>query len=171
MVENLVVLFKNTYDVNQILMKYGKDILCSPGMQAEHQFIQHGKTTVYEHSVGVACLSVKISRCLHLNVDERALVRGALLHDYFLYDWHVPEKYHKWHGFRHPGFALKNARRDFLIGEIEKDIIKKHMFPLTVIPPCYKESLLVCIADKICALLEIEFCRKIQKYIKKANVF
>ena len=49
---------------------------------------------------------------------------------------------------------MKNAERDFEIGKIEKDIILKHMFPLTPIPPVYRESALVCFADTLCAVME-----------------
>lgn len=48
--------------------------------------IQHGSTTVLEHSVKVAYLSYKIAKGLNLDVDYNSLIRGALLHDYFLYD-------------------------------------------------------------------------------------
>lgn len=55
----------------------------------EKNAIQHGLTTVYEHSVGVAGASLKLAEFFHLKVNEKALIRGALLHDYFLYDWHI----------------------------------------------------------------------------------
>lgn len=141
-----------------LLLKYGKEIIESAQMQSERNYIQHGRTTVFEHSIGVAVLSLAAVHYLRLRVDERALVRGALLHDYFLYDWHIPEDYHRFHGFRHSRIALKNAVCDFEIGEIEKDIIEKHMFPLTFFPPRYRESILVCIVDKICAVLEMASC-------------
>lgn len=151
-----MLLFLNKYmrEACSALIKYGWEILISPNAQLEQQFLQHGQVTVLEHTIGVAILSLAIARYLKMKVDERALVRGALLHDYFLYDWHVPEPYHRLHGFRHPGFALRNASRDYCLGEIEKDIIHRHMFPVTPIPPKYKESVLVCIADKICAVIE-----------------
>ena len=87
-------------------------------------------------------------------VDVHALVRGALLHDYFLYDWHEKDRSHCLHGFRHPSTALKNARADYPLNRIEKNIIARHMFPLTPIPPTCREAWLVCIADKYCALQE-----------------
>ena len=44
-----------------------------------------------------------------MNVDKRSLIRGALLHDYFLYDWHDKNKPAKFHGFTHPKIAFENA--------------------------------------------------------------
>lgn len=52
----------------------------------EKQFFQHGTTTVFDHSVKVAYTSVRLAKFLHLKTDKHALIRGALLHDYFLYD-------------------------------------------------------------------------------------
>ena len=123
-------------------------------MQLEKQFMQHGNVTVFDHSVAVACTCIWVAARLHIQVDERALVRGALLHDYFLYDWHVPDKSHRWHGFFHPKKALANASRDFTLGKIERDMIARHMFPLNLTLPRYRESVILCIADKLCATEE-----------------
>ena len=49
---------------------------------------------------------------------------------------------------------MKNARRDFELNEIEQDMIRKHMFPLNPVPPKYRESWILCMADKICASKE-----------------
>ena len=88
----------------------------------------------------------------------RALVRGALLHDYFLYDWHAFDGgAHRLHGLFHAGRALKNARAEHALSPIEENAIHRHMFPLTPIPPRCREGWLVCLADKACALCEV-FC-------------
>ncbi|MBE7069517.1 MAG: HD domain-containing protein [Ruminococcaceae bacterium] len=122
-------------------------------------FTQHGNTSVFEHCVSVAKFSLLMAhyleKTLRIKVDRDSLVRAALLHDYFLYDWHdktVPG--HNIHGFTHPGAACRNADRDFGLNEVEKDIISKHMFPLTIMPPKYRESVIVTLADKWCALCE-----------------
>lgn len=133
---------------------YGSEILSSAGIQKESLFIQHGTTSVLAHSFNVACISLLIAYFLRLRINERALVRGALLHDYFLYDWHKTKTTGLPHGFTHPKTALLNAKRDFSIDPVEEDIIERHMFPLTVVPPKYKESAVVCLADKICAVTE-----------------
>ena len=54
--------------------------------------------------------------------------------------------------------ALENARRVFELSEVECDIIRKHMFPLTPVPPRYREGWLVVLADKVCSVYE--FFRK-----------
>ena len=124
----------------------------------EKNAIQHGLTTVYEHSVGVAGASLKLAEFFHLKVNEKALIRGALLHDYFLYDWHDGKGRH-FHGFTHPECAFRNAERDYTLSPRVKNIIARHMFPLTPVPPTCTEAWIVCIADKICAIDETLFRR------------
>ena len=57
--------------------------------------------------------------------------------------------------------ALSNARRLFILNEKEQAIIRQHMWPLTLraIPSC-RESLIVCLSDKISSTMETLFQRK-----------
>lgn len=120
-----------------------------------NEFIQHGNVTCLQHCVSVAYFSYAFCKQFNLKVDEQSLIRGALLHDYFLYDWHIKELGRKWHGFRHPMASLHNAKQDFQLTRIEKDIILNHMWPLTLLHiPHYKESWIVCIMDKLCGTCE-----------------
>lgn len=137
--------------MNKVLL-YGHDILSAQTYQSQKKLMMHGHVSVYTHCLNVSFMCLKIAHFFHLHVNEKALVRGALLHDYFLYDWHEPG--HSMHGFRHPGIALANASHDFKLGSIEQDMISKHMFPLTLSLPKYKETAIICIADKIVALKE-----------------
>lgn len=142
-------------DIIEVIKLYGSDILESENINLLKKCIQHGNVSVFEHSLKVAYLSLKISRMLKLNIDEKSLVRGALLHDYFLYDWHVKDKSHRLHGYTHANTALKNAKRDFKINKIEENMIKCHMFPLNLFSiPKYKEAKILCICDKLCAISE-----------------
>lgn len=121
------------------------------------EFVQHGDVSVYEHVVAVAVESCRMADALArhgIAVDRPSLVRGALLHDYFLYDWHDPDPSHRLHGFRHPFFALRNAEDDFTLDERERNIIARHMFPLVPVPPTCREAWIVCGADKLVALRE-----------------
>jgi uncharacterized membrane protein len=110
----------------------------------------HHNASAYIHVHDVAYLSYRI--CKFLKLDYRSAARGALLHDFFLYDWRnhdapdLPRD--KFHGLEHPQIALTNAAKYFPLNEIEQDVIKKHMWPLTIIPPKYKEAFIVSFADK-----------------------
>lgn len=126
----------------------------------EKKFLQHGNVSVHRHSINVAILSLDIANKYNFRIDCDSLVRGALLHDYFLYDWHTHEGFPCSHGFVHPFIALKNAENDFVLSQCEKDIIVHHMFPLVPIPPCTLEGWIVCVADKICASLELAYAIK-----------
>ncbi len=121
---------------------------------SEKTFLHHRKITVYDHSIHVAEVSLKIADFLPVTVDEASLIRGALLHDYFLYHRNESVKTYVLHGYRHPMMAANNAKQDYGINDIEENIIRRHMFPLTPIPPKYREAWIVCIADKYCAALE-----------------
>lgn len=117
--------------------------------------VQHGSVSVLLHSVAIAYYSHSVSRVFKISVSEKELIRGALLHDYFLYDWHIKEGKRPLHGPYHPKIALENARRNLELTKVEEDIISRHMFPLTPVPPKYKESILVCLVDKACSIYEI----------------
>ena len=84
-------------------------------------------------------------------MDYKSAARAGLLHDLFLYDWHNQprKKLFEKHGYTHPRTALNNASNNFDLNYKEKDIILKHMWPLTLKSvPRYKESFLVSIVDK-----------------------
>ena len=127
------------------------------------QFIAHSDITVYEHCIKVAVKCLEIKEKYRIACDTEVLIRCALLHDYYLYDWHVYEKGRKLHGTHHQLIAAENAVRDYKISEKEARIIRSHMFPL---PPQYvpfcKEAWILTVADKIVATDET-----LKKYRKK----
>ncbi len=129
------------------------DLLGSMHVQSMRKYRQHRDVTCLEHCANVSLLSYRV--CRRLGLDARAAARGGLLHDFFLYDWHTENPYGGLHGFRHPSIALKNADMHFALSDKERDIIRKHMWPLTPRPPRYPESLIVAIADKYYCVAEI----------------
>jgi len=118
------------------------------------KYWQHGDCSVFEHCANVAYVSCVLFIRLGIEADWEELIRGALLHDYFLYDWHDRNACHPAHPVYHPTLARNNARMDYELTAKEEDIILHHMFPLTIAPPKSKEAWMVCLADKICALTE-----------------
>ena len=74
---------------------------------------------------------------------------GAILHDYYLYDWRQDRSRLKGHANNHPGIAIENAIRDFDISEEVKAVIKSHMWPINIRTfPNTKEARIVSLADK-----------------------
>ena len=117
-------------------------------------FMQHGRCSVYQHSLNVAATAMRMARRFPKRLDRDAMIRGALLHDYFLYDWHRPDPSRPRHAFFHPRVAWENASRDYRLGPTEEDVIRRHMFPVVPIPPRTAEGWIVCVADTWCALRE-----------------
>lgn len=134
---------------------YIDDLYDTPEFRSMGVYPQHGEIDRIQHVMSVTYLSYVGAK--KRGADVRQTVRGAILHDLFYYDWHVPgDGSHRLHGYRHPGFALKNAIALYPeITEIEKNTIKRHMWPLTPTPPRYKEGLIVSMSDKYCATIEV----------------
>lgn len=150
-----------------IIENYASDILSSEKFKSQKNFIQHGKVSVYEHEILVALTALSICHMFRIKANHRSLVRGALLHDYFLYDWHEDDPTHRFHGYIHAKRALDNAEKDFNLNDIERNMIYTHMFPLNITRiPKYRESVILCIADKISAFKEtiLNIYMKFYKY-------
>ena len=146
----------------EILKKYDQH----PEVQRMREYIQHGSVTTYQHCKNVVLVSFWINRRFRLGADEKALAVGGFLHDFYLYDWHKKSTFHglrrlfEMHGFMHPTYACANARNVFHITKKEQSIISSHMWPLTLrhVPTC-REAIIVCLADKYCAIVESMFQR------------
>jgi uncharacterized protein len=141
-------------EADAIIARYAADILASDGMRREEGYVQHGTASVFDHSLAVTRTSLRLASALAaagMRVDTRALVCGALLHDYFDYDWHFPHTARPHHAFLHPSYAAENARTDFGVSGRCEECIRRHMFPLVPIPPRHVEAWVVCLADKAVA--------------------
>lgn len=130
------------------------DLMLFDKVKQMEQYIQHGNTTCLQHCIAVAYYSYAVFKIMHLPFDEDSLIRGALLHDFFLYDWHEKDDSHRWHGFSHPKTALKNAEEYYELTQKENNIIVRHMWPLTLTPPKCREAWMICMVDKVCSLFE-----------------
>lgn len=130
-----------------------EDLISHPSVLEMKSYTHHGKTTCYDHAVEVSKLTYKLS--VKLNMDYKSATRGALLHDLFLYDWKNEKRSEGMHGFIHGKIAYDNAIKIVDLNPKEKDIILKHMWPLTLSTPRYKESFLVSFVDKYLATKEI----------------
>lgn len=155
--------------IQREIRRAAPDILESDNFLTTKTYVQHGNMTVNAHVMNVARYSIALCERLHIHCNRKEMVRGALLHDYFLYDWHHPDKDnpHRLHGFFHPGRALRNASREYRLTKREKEIIKKHMWPLTIVPPLCREAWIVTAADKWCSTMETLHMHKGHGVVRK----
>ena len=137
-----------------------KEILESEIFAQNKDFIQHGNISIYQHCLHVAEFSFSMGEFFKVT-DRKSIVRAALLHDFFLYDWHVPEKMWSLHGWTHPVAAAENGKKYFNISDKEFSLIRSHMWPYTLLhPPVFREGWIICIADKFISAWETLFKRK-----------
>ena len=132
-----------------------EDLISNETVQKMKEFRQHYDTSTYEHCYNVSFISYKI--CKKLRLDYKAAARAGMLHDLFLYDWRNSSKelnLERKHAFIHPKIALENASKLFDLTKKEKDIIIKHMWPVTIRFPKYPESFIVTFVDKYSAIKE-----------------
>ena len=118
-------------------------------------YIQHNNYSTFDHCIAVAETALDLAEKFNIKIDEDELVTAALLHDYYLYDWHIADKSHRFHGFSHGRKAMLNAVSHYRINERQQQAIERHMFPLTIIPPTNRIGILITLADKICAVREV----------------
>ncbi|MBR5407848.1 MAG: HD domain-containing protein [Lachnospiraceae bacterium] len=139
-------------------------VLSHHKVQEMKNYVQHGDVSVYDHVNSVAHTAYKLAHGLRLKINEKALIEGALLHDFFGYDWHndkVKRKLFDMHGFTHAKRAKERAVKYFNIDRHTQHVIESHMWPLTLRNlPRSREAVLVCIADKIVSARETLFHRK-----------
>lgn len=131
------------------------DLIQNESVLKMNRFIQHGNTTCLEHCINVSYMNYKI--CKALNFDYKSAARAGLLHDFFLYDWHIKKnnKFFEMHAFTHSRIALVNAEKIFNLNDIEKDMIIKHMWPVNIKLPKYKETYVIIISDKVACMMEL----------------
>ncbi len=160
-----------TAEINRLVAAVIHSLNLNSRFLQTQEFMQHGTISVYEHCVEVAYTSCRLAALMKINADYCSMIRGALLHDYFLYDWHdVGDGSHHLHGFTHPKRALMNALDDVDLNKTEQAVILRHMFPLTPIPPVNREAWLVCLADKICAARETLHITQLKSHIKYGSI-
>ena len=131
-----------------------------PDVGRMKQFRQHRGNPTFAHCRSVAVASFRLAQRLGWRIDEDSLARGAMLHDFHLYTRKEAHVNCIGHAFGHPKRALQNAERVFSLNGKEKNIIRSHMWPLTLFSlPRSKEAFLVTLADKYCALRELRGLR------------
>lgn len=131
------------------------DLLQSRAVQQLGEYTHHKGTTRLQHCLNVSWYNYLICRRLHL--DAHSAARAGLLHDFFFYDRkeHEPLDGECWHGAWHPKIAFFSALELFPLNDRETDMIINHMFPVTPHLPRFRETWVIQLVDKLCAIGEV----------------
>ncbi len=134
-----------------------KEILENPEFQKRKTYLHHENCSVYEHCLMVSFLSYLWAK--KWNCDYKSAAIGGLLHDFYDKPWQTntsksskknKTKFFEQHGFVHAREAVKNSYHYFptLMNKRVENIIRRHMFPLNICPPKYKEAWIITCVDK-----------------------
>jgi uncharacterized protein len=120
----------------------------------------------FDHCKRVAYFTYHVTKLLHLNVESTT--KAAMLHDFFTDEVMEEGAISKlrWH----PEIAAENAREYFGLNDMEEDIIMRHMFPITFIPPRYLEGWIVDIIDDLTSIYERGYSMK-KQFAPAMNAF
>ena len=154
-----------------ILEKYDQN----PKVQQMREFIQHGDVTTYQHCKNVVLVSCWLNHRLHLGADETSLL-SVLSCTIFICMTGTK---------RVPSMAsaacsrctasptrlrLRQCRTGVPYHQKGTEHHSSHMWPLTFrhVPSC-REAIIVCLADKYCAVVESMFKHSRVAAAKNAN--
>lgn len=145
-----------------------KPILEHKEFQKRQKFPHHGEKTVYDHSLEVSILSYRIAKKLKLDYKSAAI--GGLLHDFYNKPWQDDQEkkpFFKRHGFVHASEARVNSKTYFneLMNQKIENIILRHMFPLNLTPPRYKEGWVITAVDKYVSMEIFKDVKNLPKYV------
>ena len=144
-------------------------ILFSSEFQKRKKWKHHESCSLYEHCLAVSYLAYKICKKKKLNYNDAAI--GGLLHDFYYRPWqeHLDEKVPLFsqHGFVHAREAMENSYRFYpeMMNDRISNIIERHMFPLNIIPPKYREGWIVNYADKRLSMDVVINIKALPKYL------
>ena len=146
-------------------------LLEEDAVQELSDYRHHKMTNRLQHCLNVSYYNYRICRVLRLDADSAA--RAGLLHDLYHYD---TARYSKTspairHSKYHPMVAAEEAQRLIEMNPRERDMIEKHMWPVTKPVPKYAETYIITLVDKYCAVIEYlapqpaRFCRWVRNRV------
>ena len=144
--------------MNISITKYGSDILASERFQQAYGVTHHYKSNVAEHSLHVAGEACRIAGWLNrhgFSISYEDVVRGSLLHDIGMTDSRVAECRPWRKAYAHPRRGTDIAGSEYRENAVVQNTIRRHMWPICVIPPRHISGWIVVAADKICSIREI----------------
>ena len=139
------------------------DILSSARFEKAGTVRHHITGNVAEHSRNTAEYGRRMCEWLNrhgIDVSEEDVVQACLLHDIGMTEDRVHDSAGWRKAFWHPRKGARIARDEYHVNKVQYNAIKRHMWPICIIPPRYKEGWVVMAADKYCSIRELSRKRK-----------
>ena len=134
------------------------EIRKSRRFQKAERIKHHKETNVATHSEETAMYGRRICGWLkkhNVDVNEEDVVQACLLHDIGMTDEDVSGSSSWKKAYKHPERGEEIARKEYHANEVQCDAIKRHMWPICIIPPKSLEGWVVIAADKACSIHEV----------------
>ena len=126
--------------------------------QKAERIRHHKETNVAAHSEETAMYGKRICGWLkkhNIKVNEEDVVQACLLHDIGMTDDDVSESSSWKKAYKHPERGEEIARNEYHANDVQCNAIKRHMWPICIIPPKTIEGWVVIAADKACSIHEV----------------
>lgn len=139
------------------ILRIGGDIVGSDRFQKAWKIDHHVRYNVAMHSLEAACYALRIARWLSrhgIKVREDDAVRAALLHDIGMTEDRVSRSPSYIKAYTHPRAGYRIARDEFHANKVQLEAIRRHMWPICVVPPVHLTGWIVLMADKASASRE-----------------
>ncbi len=149
---------KREKELLQKVKQAGTEVLDSERFRAAWDIPHHPGISVAQHSLHVAMESCRIAEWLnrhgaHVNVKET--IRCALLHDIGMTENRIFFSPAWKKAYTHPNHGARVAELEYHISPTQMDAIRRHMWPVCVIPPVHTMGWIVTTADKISSIKEM----------------
>lgn len=160
---------EDTSEIKNEILRIGGDIIHSDRFRKAWETDHHVEFNVAAHSLEAAGYALLIARWLErhgVKVNEEDVVRAALLHDIGMTEdrvWRSPS-YRK--AYSHPKRGYQIARDEFGANRQQLEAIRRHMWPLCLIPPRHLTGWIVLTADKASASREAKEVAKLKAKAK-----
>ena len=144
--------------LRQRVRELGAEVIDSERFQAAWEIPHHRTTSVAQHSLNVAKESCRIAEWLErrgLAVSAEDAVRSSLLHDLAMTEKPVFRSPSWNKAYSHPDRGAQLAREEYRANEVQEDAVRRHMWPICVVPPRHREGWIVMAADKISSAKEL----------------
>ena len=146
-------------EIRSQIQREGEDILQSERFKKGSDVTHHKNYSVAFHSLNAARYAVQIANWLArkgVRVNLRNVIRGSLLHDIGMTEdqVHGSPSYRK--AYSHPKASVEIAKKEFEADEAQCDAIRRHMWPVCIIPPKHIEGWIILAADKCSSILEVK---------------